>query len=112
MPMTFVGVRHTFGRPPNDLECVVTGEIVRPQRSNPEKVIYLLQLQFLSDNHREYLWGYRNGLADVGLAHDLNDISTPHLTAPAEDLEDIITEAHAKGWLSCRGFACRERARS
>lgn len=112
MPMTFVGAHHRFGRPPNDTECIVTGEIVRPQRSNPEKVIYLLQLQFLDDNRREYLWGYRNGLADMGLARDLNDISTPHLVAPAEDLEDIITEAYARGWLLWRGFACQSgRAR-
>jgi hypothetical protein len=97
MPITFVGVKHVFGR---TQECLVTGEIVRPQSSNPDKVIYMLQLQFTEDNRREYLLGYVHGLAQSGVARDLNALETPHLVVPQRDLEDVLREAYARGWLS------------
>lgn len=98
MPITFVGIRDRFGK--NGPEYVVTGEIVRPHRTNPDKVIYLLQLQFLADNRREYLWGFHTkGLAGTGTASTLDSLANVHLIALPEDLEDIIHEASGRGWL-------------
>jgi len=96
--MTFVGVHGRFGQ--NGPKYVVTDEIVRPHRTNPDKVAYLLQLQFLEDNHREYLWGYHTkGLAGTEAAESLDNLASIHLIALAEDLEEIIREASRRGWL-------------
>ncbi|MFO7651355.1 MAG: hypothetical protein R6X13_08485, partial [bacterium] len=60
----------------------------------------LLELQFLRDNHREYLWAYRLDFDASGIETDLSALRFPHMMAPGEDLIGIIREAGAKGWFA------------
>lgn len=77
---------------------VILDEIIRPQSTNPSKLIYLQRIQFESDGRIElrlayYIIGKKPRMAGKWVFGQYATMMNP------EDLAFLITEASARGWL-------------
>ena len=90
--MSFIGATGRYRVPTGGFEpFVVTGEIVREQKSDPGKLIFLLQLRFTNDGRFEYQWRYTKSSLR-GLQVDLGCLSKYHVCIPAELMQSMLAE--------------------
>lgn len=84
------GIKHHF---------VILDEIVRPQSTNPQKLIYFQKIQFDIDKKIEfriayYIIGKKPRMAGKWVFGQYATMMNP------DDFEFLVSEAKAKGWIT------------